>query len=751
MTIGRATGWSAVLAAAVLSVTACGGGGGGSPPAGAPAQDAVVVAGKAAAPDGTVVDLTRASAAAEPGAVIASTTVRQGLYRFDLTALGEAPGAGLMLRMSPAGGPVQRAFAAAAQVDLGVGTEAFVQAVRQRIDASPGASAAGLTATEAAGLQGTAHVLALLEDPGPGVGTQAAIDTARARMVDDARFRGAIDAALNPSVSLDGPGDLLDLVPLAVGNRWAYESSDGQRTTQAGRQVRVAGDDGLVEIAGDDGSVERYVRRGDGLYVAPDPQAADDPILAQIGAYPAIDFPPVPGRERTVKSAAGATVPDQDGDGRPESMDFVLTRREGVVTSTLPSTAPMPRRAVEITDTVSLTLRLSGGIVVIASAASTTAFVPRVGPATESTVFSTSASGPGTSPVTSSQSERLTLTGWFKAPVAVPVPHRRAVFDAARGVAYASVPTGAGTHADRVVTVDPKTRSVTAVSAPFATGADPDLLAIGGDGRSLFVSLRGTGAVARLALPSLALLQVFDLAQAGDLHAPWRAASLATSPALPDAVAVSLSDALGATEGIGLYSGGVRLPNRGGCAAATSGDTCRIVFSPGLPTRLFALDDNTTRNTLVRHTVSGAAGLFAEASGNAPDIVPTDSVGRFWNGLSEPGWLPSRMLAPDGAIYDDGSLQRLGGPAPDAAGCIALTRAAWFGCRDRLLTRDIVLRELMADSVTQRPIARYTVPGLVSRSARLVDLGPGLIGISDAPSDAAAVFDRLLLIEGGPF
>lgn len=731
-------GW---IVLAALSLAGCGGGGGGgeSPPPPEP----VVVGGTVAAPNGSTVELLRADGAAVPKTALATTTVILGRYRFDLTALGLKPASDLMLRATSGDGVAVRALAASTQVDVAAGTEGFVQWLQQRIAATTGASLSGLTAVEAAGLQGSAHVLALLEDPAASGGTAAAIDAQRERLARHPRFAGALATALSPSTALAGPGDLLDLVPLVDGWRWAYRSagSGGAPAVLSTADVRATATAGRFEVLHSDGLPETYLQRPDALVLDSAAALADDPeIGALIGEFPVLDFPPVPGRERTIKAGRGLTLADQDGDGRAESMDFSIVRREGGATTTTLSLADgTTARAIEIADHAAITVRFSTGPVAELSVSTLTQFAPGIGPVWESITSTGTVDGQ----IVLSQTEVMELTSWFKPAVAMALPHRRVLFDAARGVAYASVPTGSGAQADRVVVIDLATRTVTLASPSLGAGADPDLLALGGDGQSLWVSLAGTGALARLALPSLAVIEQFALAEAGDLHSPWRAASLATTSAWPDGVAVALFDVNRASQGVGLYLGGLRLPQRAGCVWAAWGDTCRVSFEPGA-WRLFALDDNTTRNTLASFSVDPTLGATPIAWVESPDLA------RPGNGLAELGRIGQSLLAPDGSFYDSGSLQRVLAPA-GGAGCIALARSPWFACRDGVVAGDFVLSELMTAGPSQSRVATMRVPGLVADRARLVDLGRGRIGVSDAAAPSATTFDRLLLIEGGPF
>jgi hypothetical protein len=738
--------WSrhAVAVLAALTVAACGGGGSSPPP------PDLILRGTVPAAAGTPVELLRLDASGTPtGTPLAATAVTFGRFEFNLTDLGVQPGADLAVRAVPASGPPLRALAAATSVDVGAGTEACVRWLLQAIAASPGASLAGLTATEAFGIQASAYALGLL-DAAAGSPTEGAIEALRGRLAASTRFGDALAMALDPATALAGPGDLLDLVPLVAGNRWVYSSNQAPASQRFTSDVRGTVDPNRFEIV-TDGSTESYVRLPDGVFTANAGLAAglDDEIATLIGELPVVDFPPVPGRERTVRSGRGLALSDQDGDGRPESLDFSVVRREGgVVTTTLALADGAAARGLSIQDTVTVTVRVSTGSTLSVTAVGLTTFVPGIGPAWESITATAVLDG---IPILG-ESETQQLTAWFKAPAEVSLVHRGVTYDPARGVAYATIPAdGPPSLANRVVTIDLATRTVTTASPPLGTGAEPELVTLAGDGQSVFVSLAGTAQIAQLGLPSLSPVQPpFPLNAAGDVNTPWRATSLATTPQRPDVLAVSLAGPFGEAQGVGLYRAGQRLPDRAGCAFGTSGTTCRIGF--GADGRLFAVDDNTSRNTLTRWFVDATSGATLELSANAPDLAsPAPAGTRAGLGALEPGWVSGALLTPAGEFYDAGTLLRLAASPPNATSCIALSRPASFACRDTLLAGEFGLSELLADLATQRTLGAFRAGELKSTRARLIDLGRGRIGVSDAASDAATAFDRLLVIEGGPY
>jgi hypothetical protein len=75
------------------------------------------------------------------------------------------------------------------------------------------------------------------------------------------------------------------------------------------------------------------------------------------------------------------------------------------------------------------------------------------------------------------------------------------IWDATRGLLYASVPSSGGTHANSVAAIDPTTGAITKA---VPVGSEPEYMAISDEGQYLYVSLRGSSTVRRVALASFA-------------------------------------------------------------------------------------------------------------------------------------------------------------------------------------------------------------------------------------------------------
>jgi hypothetical protein len=119
----------------------------------------------------------------------------------------------------------------------------------------------------------------------------------------------------------------------------------------------------------------------------------------------------------------------------------------------------------------------------------------------------------------------------------VAVQHNALLFDAQRGVYYASVPGAAAGSGNRIASIDPATGAVT-YSLPV--GSEPNAMAIAADGASIYVGLDGSGEVVRLALPGFAELGRVRLPSTS-FYGQFTAETLAASPVDADVFAVALA------------------------------------------------------------------------------------------------------------------------------------------------------------------------------------------------------------------
>src|SRR5262245_1586940 len=125
------------------------------------------------------------------------------------------------------------------------------------------------------------------------------------------------------------------------------------------------------------------------------------------------------------------------------------------------------------------------------------------------------------------------------------------VYDAARQMIYASVPSAAGLNGNSVAPIDP---AAGIVGQPIFAGSEPGKLAISDDQQYLYVALDGAGSIRRFDLATLAPGPQFYIG------APFRVNALEALPGKPESVAVvqyRLNSAP-AFESLAIYDNGVR-------------------------------------------------------------------------------------------------------------------------------------------------------------------------------------------------
>ncbi len=139
----------------------------------------------------------------------------------------------------------------------------------------------------------------------------------------------------------------------------------------------------------------------------------------------------------------------------------------------------------------------------------------------------------------------------------VPLVANDIVFDPATQTAFASVPSSAGAGGNSITPFDP---SSGAVGQPVPVGAEPNRLAISGDGQYVYVGLDGAKAVRRFDVAARTAGPQFALGDAQ--QGQFVANDIEVAPGQPQTVAVVRGG--GSTGGVAVYDDGVRRPNTTG-------------------------------------------------------------------------------------------------------------------------------------------------------------------------------------------
>jgi hypothetical protein len=188
--------------------------------------------------------------------------------------------------------------------------------------------------------------------------------------------------------------------------------------------------------------------------------------------------------------------------------------------------------------------------------------------------------------------------GYRVRPLAV-VAHDVA-WDPQRQLLYVSMASNAPAHANTIGVLDPQTGSF---SSYAPVGNDPGRLEVSPDGQYLFVALRGSGAIQRLALPSLALDLTIPTGTQPGTAVPIYAKEMHASPASPHTLGVvraATSTTYGNELDLVIFDDDVMRP-----AVASGVKT----FQWDSPTRIFSVAGSTASQLAV-----DAAGLHVTSS-----------------------------------------------------------------------------------------------------------------------------------------
>lgn len=236
----------------------------------------------------------------------------------------------------------------------------------------------------------------------------------------------------------------------------------------------------------------------------------------------------------------------------------------------------------------------------------------------------------------------------------IALAHTDLVYDSTRAVFYASVPSGATSHANSIVRIDPASGVITGT---VGVGSNPATLAIADDGSFLYVALLGAPMIVRVDLATLTKDIEIQLPANGILGGTY-GEDIVPIPGLPRTIAVSTfyTTALPRNAGTVMFDGAVRRP------AAGPGHTGSNRITRGASgTRIYGYDNEGE---------AGLRSLLVSADGLREETVRSGLVSGYGTDIEYSGGF---LYATTGAVVDAGAMQKLGTiPAsgvvrPDAA------------------------------------------------------------------------------------
>jgi hypothetical protein len=275
------------------------------------------------APDGTPVELVRVDANGNAQEIIASTTVRNAAYSFDL---GERGYASDLLVRARVGSAELRAFASDANADVSPASEAGVQLLLAQIAQSGGALSA-LTLQEIEDAVAGIDQLTDLQALGAGADVQAGVETVKTAVDANQRLSEFVRSAAAPGQTQEGVGDIGEYLPTLTGTIWDYRLtrngvSAGTSSTRIAGTRAIGGVPQLVFASrgSNFAEVEDYYTKSETEFVR---QGTNNPLGNQ-GAndllLPSVEyrFPLRAGASFTQAVPASSAI-DFDADGRADN------------------------------------------------------------------------------------------------------------------------------------------------------------------------------------------------------------------------------------------------------------------------------------------------------------------------------------------------------------------------------------------------------------------------------------------------
>jgi hypothetical protein len=521
----------------------------------------------------------------------------------------------------------------------------------------------------------------------------------------------------------------LNLFPLQPGDEWVYADSRST-ANQVTRSVTASPADARDVLVTETDPVDGSAEPG-GYRVTPQGIVSLDPAGAQglwPGVYAAlpsiIEYPtplyPVGGERKSVRQ--GSMGADLDGDGANDFYRLEISQvfRGFETIRVLGADTEVAHFTNQFVFSVSAT---SDGSRYTATAIEQTYFAPGLG-LVRSDRSATDSDGavivaPYSLTLLRATVDGLQRDGQAGSVRTLALAHNALIFDAARGVYYASVP-GSATQGNRIAVITPATGAVR-YSGPV--GSEPGPMAIASDGASMLVGLAGSGEVVRLALPALTVSGRVRLPVDGTFG-QLRAEQIATSPVAPGVFAVSLI-----RPNVSPRHGGVVLVRDLALQPVRTQDhTGSNLIGFGADGRwLYGFNNETTELGLRRIEVL-ADGL-AERT-----VVATN--GRFGQALHVIG---DRILVGSSVFRADASLALLGTLA-DTGSCVALSTVDRFACQEFF---GGPLLEVF-DATTLVRIATLPTPPTATYAATRYVPGPlGVLAVSD--QETISLIDSPLL------
>lgn len=203
------------------------------------------VSGTTFVPNGTVVELVSIDDAGNQISTLATTTVSNGRYSFDVAPLGLTPSSRLVVQVRNQNSDAKmRAFVTAGSVNIDPVSEAIVRTVLEKVAATHGATLAAFTPQEIADLVAGIDLLTTLRHAAAGGDLESTVTTVKNILSGDAGVMAFINSAAAPGQTTEGPGDVGNYFPTAQRYGWNVNVTvveTGKSTVQYADSLEITG------------------------------------------------------------------------------------------------------------------------------------------------------------------------------------------------------------------------------------------------------------------------------------------------------------------------------------------------------------------------------------------------------------------------------------------------------------------------------------------------------------------------------
>jgi hypothetical protein len=166
----------------------------------------------------------RINDAGNPVAILASTVISNGKYSFNLTSLGITFSSTLVVQVrNQATGAKMRAFVASETVNIDPVSEAAVRMVLERVAVTPGRTLDAFTVKELSDLAASVDLLTTARHASADIDLEHTVASIKNAAAGDAVISAFIGAASGAGQTIEGPGDVGNYFPNAVGNMWQVQ------------------------------------------------------------------------------------------------------------------------------------------------------------------------------------------------------------------------------------------------------------------------------------------------------------------------------------------------------------------------------------------------------------------------------------------------------------------------------------------------------------------------------------------------